>query len=111
MDLDKIVEKMQKGIVLLEYTSLVSGNQKQRELTLCHKYIPEGKRIVNSEKWKQDQNDKMICYDIEFGKWDDIDKDTILSWKSIELPKEKNFKKVQRQLTDLNHDGTEDTDD
>ena len=106
MDFDKIVEKMQKGVVLLEYTSLISGNQKQREMTVCHAFIPEGKRIVNSQKWKQDQNDKMICYDIEFGKWDDIDKDTILSWKVVE--KEKDFKKIQKELTEPNHDGDED---
>jgi len=106
MDFDKIVEKMQKGVVLLEYTSLISGNQKQREMTVCPTFIPEGQRIVNSQKWKQDQNDKMICYDIEFGKWDDIDKDTILSWKVVE--KEKDFKKIQKELTELNHDGDED---
>ena len=75
-------------------------------MTVCHAFIPEGKRIVNSQKWKQDQNDKMICYDIEFGKWDDIDKDTILSWKVVE--KEKDFKKIQKELTELNHDGDED---
>lgn len=108
MDFDKIVEKMQKGIVLLEYTSLISGNEKQREMTLCPAFIPDGKRIVNSQKWKQDQNDKMICYDLEFGKWDDIDKDTILSWKVVE--REKNFKKVMRSMTDLNHDGEIDND-
>jgi len=106
MDLDKIVEKMQKGVVLLDYTSLISGNQKQREMTLCPTFIPDGKRIINSQKWKQDQNDKLICFDIEFGKWDDIDKNTILSWKVVE--KEKDFKKVQKELTELNHDGDED---
>ena len=51
-------------------------------------------------------NDKMICYDIEFGKWDDIDKDTIISWKVVE--KQKDFKKIQKELTELNHDGNED---
>ena len=106
MDFDKIVEKMQKGVVLLEYTSLISGNEKQREMTLCPTFIPDEQRIVNSQKWKQDQNDKMICYDIEFGKWDDIYKDTILSWKVVE--KEKDFKKIQKELTELNHDGDED---
>ena len=51
-------------------------------------------------------NDKMICFDLEFGKWDDIDKDTILSWKEVE--REKDFKKIQKELTELNHDGNED---
>ena len=106
MDFDKIVEKMQKGVVLLEYTSLISGNQKQREMTLCPSFIPNGKRIVNSQKWKQDQNDKMICFDIEFQKWDDIDKGTILSWKEVE--REKDFRKTMKELTELNYDGDED---
>jgi len=106
VDYDKIVEKLQKSIVLLEYTSLISGNEKQREMTLCPTFIPDGKRIVNSDKWDQHQNDKLICYDIEFGKWDDIDKDTILSWKEVE--KQKDFKKKQKELTELNHDGSED---
>ena len=106
MDFDKIVEKMQKGVVLLEYTSLISGNQKQREMTLCPSFIPNGKRIVNSQKWKQDQNDKMICFDIEFQKWDDIDKETILSWKEVE--REKDFRKTMKELTELNYDGDED---
>ena len=68
MDIDKIVEKMQKGVVLLEYTSHISGNQKQRELTLCPSFIPSGQRITNSNKWKQDQNDKMILTVIIFKK-------------------------------------------
>lgn len=108
MDLDKIIEKMQKGIVLLEYTSLISGTQKHREMTLCPAFIPDGKRIVNSDKWKQSQNSKLICFDLEFQNWDDIDKDTITSWKLLE--REKNFKKIQASLTDLNHDGEIDND-
>tara|TARA_Y100001937_G_scaffold127494_1_gene199936 strand:- start:487 stop:807 length:321 start_codon:yes stop_codon:yes gene_type:complete len=106
MDLDKIVDKMSKGIVLLEYTSLISGKQKQREMTLCPQFIPADKRINNSDKWSQTMNDKMICYDLEFGKWDDIDKDTIISWKEVQ--REKDFKKIQKELTELNHDGSED---
>lgn len=107
MDIDKIVEKMQRGVVLLEYTSLISGEQKKRELTLCPTFIPKENRIANSNKWKQNQNDKMICYDIEFQRWDDIDKDTIISWICVD-ELEKDFKKVQKELTELNHDGDQD---
>ena len=111
VDLDKIVEKMQKGIVLLEYTSLISGKQKQREMTLCHDFIPDGKQITNSEKWTQKNNDKLICYDIEFEKWDDIDKDTILSWREMlsHNYESKDYTKYQKELTELNHDGDEDS--
>ena len=111
MDLDKIVEKMQKGIVLLEYTSLISGKKKQREMTLCADYVPEAKQIKNSNKWSQTYNDKLICYDIEFQKWDDIDKDTILSWREMlsHNYESKDYTKYQKELTELNHDGDEDS--
>ena len=103
MDINKIVDKLNEGIVLLEYTSLDSGNQKSREMTLNHQYIPEPHRVFKDGWKQQDINDKLICYDVEFGKWDDIDKDTILSWKVVDI--EKDFKKKQKELTELNHDG------
>ena len=103
MDLNKIIEKLNEGIVLLEYTSLVSGQNKQREMTLNHGLIPEEHCVFKSD-WKQKaDNDKLICYDIEFGKWDDIDTQTIRSYKVIHI--EKDFKKKQKELTELNHDG------
>ena len=105
MDLNKIVDKLHEGVVLLEYTSLISGNKKIREMTLCNSFIPKRQQVATT-KWSQDQNSKLICYDLEFMKWDDIDKDTILSWKVVE--REKDFKKIQKELTELNHDGNED---
>ena len=43
MNIDKIIQKMHEGIILLEYTSLNSGTQKKREVTTNRKYIPEEK--------------------------------------------------------------------
>jgi|TARA_R110002096_G_scaffold430568_1_gene644584 hypothetical protein len=84
MNVDKIIENMNKGIVLLEYTSLISGNKKHREMTLNEKYIPETQRVFSPGfSFKNKISDKLICFDIEFGKWDDIDKDTILSHKML----------------------------
>ncbi len=103
MDLNKIIEKLNEGVVLLEYTSLVSGDNKIREMTLNENFIPEKSRIFRSNmKWNAD-NQKLICYDIEFAKWDDIDRDTIKSYKVVQ--QDKDFKKKQRELTDLNYDG------
>jgi hypothetical protein len=83
VDIDKITEKMKKNVVLLEYTSLVSGNQKIREMTLDYNFIPEKAQIFS----KLPTSDKLIAFDIEFDRWDDIDPDTILSWKVIETSK------------------------
>ena len=49
MDLNKIIEKLNEGIVLLEYTSLVSGDNKIREITLNENFIPEKHRIFRSK--------------------------------------------------------------
>jgi len=33
---------------------------------------------------KNQSGDKIICYDIDFGKWEDIDVQSIESWKTIQ---------------------------
>ena len=83
MNIEKLIDKMSKGVVLLEYTSLVSGNQKIREVTTNRDIIPEGQRVFTKD-WRQGAEDnKLLCFDLEFGKWDDIEKDTIVKWKEI----------------------------
>ena len=99
MDINKILEKMKKNIVLLEYTSLVSGTKKMREMTLDYTFIPKKAQIFSNPPI----SDKLIAFDLEFGRWDDIDPDTILSWKVIETSKD--FKQKQKELTQLNPDG------
>ena len=102
MDIQKIIEKMHEGIILLEYTSLISGTQKVREVTTCHKYLPK-KAQVFGEHWVQNVSDeKLLCYDIEFARWDDIDINTIINWQEIEG---KDWKVKMALQTDLNWDG------
>jgi len=102
MDIQKIIEKMHEGIILLEYTGLDSGEHKQREVTTCWEYMPD-KAKVFAKGWTQNASDeKMLCYDIEFRRWDDIDINTIVNWQEIEG---KDWKVKQAKVTDLNWDG------
>jgi hypothetical protein len=101
IDYQKIIDKMHEGIILLEYTSLVSGDHKSREVTTCHKYLPRNAQVFN-KNWVQNAGDtKILCYDLEFQKWDDIDVNTITSWSEIEG----DWKVKMLQQTDLNWDG------
>ena len=104
LNIENLINKMSQGIVLLEYTSLISGNHNIREVTTNRDIIPKGQRVFNKE-WRQGADDsKLLCFDLEFGKWDDIEKDTIIKWKEMEG---ENFKTKMAKLTDLNWDGNQ----
>ena len=75
-NLQTIREAMEEGIILLDYTSLISGEQKSREVTL-HPDYTGGWEVQNK------MDNKLLCYDVEFQKWDDIDADTIIKWKKL----------------------------
>ena len=49
-----------------------------REYTLCEKYMSIPNHIKNQN------GDKLICYDVEFQKWEDLQEDTIQSFKVVE---------------------------
>ena len=84
IDISRIIDKMAKGIILLEYTSLISGEHKSREVTTCWEYMLDKARVF-AKGWHQQAGDsKILCYDIEFKKWDDIDRDSITNWQEIE---------------------------
>tara|TARA_R100000458_G_C8192873_1_gene186019 strand:+ start:316 stop:543 length:228 start_codon:yes stop_codon:yes gene_type:complete len=68
-------EALVDGIVLIKFRSLRSGNIYEREYTLSDKYI--------SNKIENQSGDKLICYDIDFDKWEDIEKETIIEWSKI----------------------------
>ena len=102
MDLQKIIEKMHEGIILLEYTSLISGDHKKREVTTCWKYLPKKAQVFGSTWTQSAADEKLLCYDIEFRRWDDIDVNTIIDWQEIEG---KDWKGKQAKVTDLNWDG------
>ena len=70
-----LISSLQDGIVLIRFQSLNSGKEYEREYTLSDKYIPN--------KIQNQSGDKLICYDVEFRKWEDIEVSTILNWKKI----------------------------
>ena len=77
-DIEKLLKALEEGIVLLQYESLKSGEIKTREMTLNEEHT----RGVKVHLKKQSHvSDKILMYDIEFLKWDDIDVNTILNWK------------------------------
>lgn len=75
MDLDKLKEKLTKGICLIQFESGNSGNIYKREYTLCESIMEVPNHIKNY------QGDNIICYDLEFRKWEDIKPDSIQHWK------------------------------
>ena len=78
MDSQKIIECLKQGIVLIEFRSLKSGNVYSREYTLSENYMSLPNHVKNQS------GDKIICYDVDFGKWEDIDVQSIESWKTIQ---------------------------
>ena len=78
MDSQKIIECLKQGIVLIEFRSLKSGNVYSREYTLSENYMNLPNHVKNQS------GDKLICYDIDFGKWEDIEVQSIESWKTIQ---------------------------
>ena len=71
-------ESLKEGIVLIKFRSLKSGEEKIREFTLNEKFMKVPNHIKNFE------GDKLLCYDLEFARWEDIQVDTIINWKVLE---------------------------
>jgi len=78
LDSQKIIECLKQGIVLIDFRSLKSGNVYSREYTLNENYMNLPNIVKNQS------GDKIICYDIDFGKWEDIEVQSIESWKTIQ---------------------------
>mgnify|MGYP001416888453 FL=1 len=70
-------ESLEKGIVIIKFQSLKSRNIHEREYTLNTKYMNNPTHIIKQS------GDKILCYDVEFQKWEDIDKETIIEWRAI----------------------------
>ncbi len=70
-------ECLEKGIVIIKFQSLNSRNIYEREYTLDSKYMNNPTHIIKQS------GDKILCYDIDFEKWEDIDKETIIEWRAI----------------------------
>ena len=78
MDINKLRTKLETNIVLITFQSLKSGKIYNREYTLCETYMAVPNHI------KAQNGDKLICYDVEFQKWEDLEIDSIESFVTVE---------------------------
>tara|TARA_R100001440_G_scaffold51920_1_gene71826 strand:- start:154 stop:399 length:246 start_codon:yes stop_codon:yes gene_type:complete len=70
IDSDKLIECLKQGIVEIQFRSLKSNKTHNREYTTHESFMPNLKNQSN-------MSDKIICYDVEFEKVEDIDVSTI----------------------------------
>jgi len=77
MDIEKLKKKLETNIVLIKFESLKSQRTYFREYTLCEDYMSIPNHI------KAQSGDKLICYDVEFQKWEDLEIETIQEWKVV----------------------------
>lgn len=78
IDIEKLKSKLENHIVLVTFESLKSGKTYSREYTLSDKHCDMPIHI------KKQNGDKLICYDVEFKKWEDLQVDTIREFKVVE---------------------------
>ena len=78
VNIEKLREKLATNIVLIEIESLKSGKVYDREYTLNEKYMEVPNHIKNQS------GDTVICYDVEFKKWEDLRVDSIQGFKVVE---------------------------
>ena len=75
MMIENILRAMEKGSVRLKYTSLRSGREKEVVGTLYgDTYIKQ-----------YPTSDKIIFWDVENNKWEDIECSTIISWINLSV--------------------------
>ena len=70
IDSQKLIDILKEGIVEITFKSLKSNKTHSREYTTHNSFMP-------SLKSQSDISDKIICYDVEFEKVEDIDVSTI----------------------------------
>jgi len=78
IDSEKLRQVLSEGIVEISFVSLKSGKTRCREYTLNDALMS-----IPNHVHKQ-HGDKILCYDVEFKRWDDIQVDTIESYKPLE---------------------------
>lgn len=76
IDSDKLIDILKQGIVLIKFRSLKSGKVYEREYTTHDSFMPM--------QFKQSSSDKVICYDVEFKKIEDIEVSSIESYVPLE---------------------------
>ena len=78
VDTQKLRQKLETNIVLIRFQSLKSGKEYEREYTLCEKYMEIPNHVRNQI------GDTLLCYDVEFQKWEDLREDTIIKFTVVE---------------------------
>jgi len=78
MNIEELKSKLKTNIVLIKFESLKSQRTYFREYTLCEEYMPIPNHI------RGQNGDKLICYDVEFQKWEDIEIDSIQTFIVVE---------------------------
>ena len=69
IDSEKLIDLLRQGIVEIQFRSLKSNKTHSREYTLHESFMPL--------KFQNQHGDKIICYDVEFKKMEDIQINTI----------------------------------
>ena len=75
MMIENILKAMEKGNVKLNYTSLRSGREKEVVGTL------QGETYIKQNP----TSDKILFWDVENNKWEDIECSTIISWINLSV--------------------------
>ena len=70
-------ESLEKGIVIIKFKSLKSSKIHEREYTLNKEFMK-----VPTDVFVQ-AGDKLLCYDIDFERWEDIERTSIIEWSAI----------------------------
>ena len=76
IDSEKLISVLEQGIVLIEFKSLKSNKIYSREEILHDSFMPLS--------MKSQEGDKILCYDIEFQKMEDIQINTIQKYVPLE---------------------------
>ena len=77
IDEQKLIDLLKEGIVEIKFMSLKSGRMYNREYTTHES-------MASMDIKQKEGNDKILCYDVVFGKWEDIDVSTIEGFKTIQ---------------------------
>ena len=78
VDIEKLKKMLEKNIVEITFESLKSGKTHSREYTLSQDYLPLPNHI------SRQSGDRLIVWDVEFQKWEDILLTTIIDWKLMQ---------------------------
>ena len=70
-------ESLEKGIVIIKFKSLKSSKIHERKYKQNKEYMK-----VPTDVFVQ-AGDKLLCYDVDFERWEDIERTSIIEWSAI----------------------------